>query len=620
MAHPNHASPPAATDPVQLSSDPAPSSSSASASFDGTAPESSTNNSLAEAESHLLHSPPSTSTPLHTTSVTIIDERGSPSPGTGTDTSAPAGELSYSNVDGSTRVYRFPSQLPPRTDGGDTGSSEREREQSPARVVTVRDLRNKSCWICAEEDEDDTAVGAAASSSARRRRKRFVHPCNCTLVAHESCLLAWIEQSRINHPTEDTVACPQCKAPYILVESRPLLLRLFERLDKVALQLVPVGCSAVMGGSILVACSAYGCAALRLVLGRQAAQRVLASPWPWHYWFDIPLIPFALVASKLGIAELATTWIPTVLAYSLNPFPALTTHWLIGGFTDRSADTKRRYPPGPALLALLLPWIRHAYLALRRRTFRAVLAPYLRRRHGGNRPATGNATGRRRYRVVIGDAADAEVPRAMTLQDALHNDDDEGDDRDDAANNNNNDDGNNGVDEVDVGGATRTIVITTRSLGRMCLDALSLPLIANGMGKLLATLARRSRWLARMLGMEPFLRRSDKGVGAGVGSMLSSFYTTTSAATASEAASPLTGLFGGELVRDEWQAMLPSRFDDLDPVWFRNAVGAGIYIVAKDALKLLHVYLKLRQRGKTRVADLPFRPGLVESLELREIV
>lgn len=98
-----------------------------------------------------------------------------------------------SNVDGTVRSYHFPSQ--PNASASSRSSPPRA---SPLHTtVTVADLRTKSCWICSEEDEDRPTFAQSSSSAeglpgTQRRetpvrgRRRFVHPCRCTLVAHES--------------------------------------------------------------------------------------------------------------------------------------------------------------------------------------------------------------------------------------------------------------------------------------------------------------------------------------------------------------------------------------------------------------------------------------------------
>lgn len=59
-----------------------------------------------------------------------------------------------------------------------------------------------------------------------------------------------------------------------------------------------------------------------------------------------------------------------------------------------------------------------------------------------------------------------------------------------------------------------------------------------------------------------------------------------------------------------YQSWLKSRY--------RNALGAGLFILFKDAGSLLFKYLELRQRGRERVKDLPFDQGLIAGLDLRE--
>lgn len=78
------------------------------------------------------------------------------------------------------------------------------------RQVTVGDLRNRVCWICqdgddeqseeaTEKESEQTRTGSSISASQppsspssaqaerrKRAQRRFVHPCKCTLVAHET--------------------------------------------------------------------------------------------------------------------------------------------------------------------------------------------------------------------------------------------------------------------------------------------------------------------------------------------------------------------------------------------------------------------------------------------------
>ncbi|EST05879.1 Zinc finger, RING-CH-type [Kalmanozyma brasiliensis GHG001] len=527
-------------------------------------------------------------------------------------TSAPSS--SVSNVDGSARVYRFPNDLPPRFEGSPTNPDPNER------VVTVRDLRTKSCWICSEDDEDPlpSSSQSSSSSAASSRPKRFVHPCKCTLVAHESCLLRWIDQSKRNHPLQDHVTCPQCKAPYILINNKTPLLKVFEFFDKIVTRVEPYGAVAVVGGSVLIACTTYGCVAIRMFLGKDAASRALASPWPWHYWIDIPLIPFALIASRLNVFESAMTWVPTLVAFPITSIPMVTATAAHGRLFERyvesSAFNARAYPPGPALTALLIPWIRAFYLALKRRVYRTVLKPfYSGQRSDGSTRSTGTRRNRRRV-IIVGDPdsylVDGDAPLgAQPMPDGIGGP--VAQVRDDRA--------------TDDDSPTQTVYVTHHSFARLCLGALSLPFVANLMGRVLARLARLSPLLARFLGMRNVVPAT---------SILSSFYTTKATPTSSDATpSPIASLFRGQLPLFDRQppsyeedtfadrlTLLGSstRYDDLDPVWFRNAVGAGLYILVKDAGSLLYRYLRLSQRDRTTIKDLPFQSGLVSGLDLRD--
>ena len=65
--------------------------------------------------------------------------------------------------------------------------------------LSVPDLRYAYCWVCSEEEVGDP-LAASLSSSDRTDgysslRSRFVHPCKCSLVAHEKvsfgCSTTW---------------------------------------------------------------------------------------------------------------------------------------------------------------------------------------------------------------------------------------------------------------------------------------------------------------------------------------------------------------------------------------------------------------------------------------------
>ena len=57
-----------------------------------------------------------------------------------------------------------------------------------------------------------------------------MHPCKCTLIAHEDCLLEWIRASENNpdKPLLLILKCPQCGERYRLESDNPLILRILD--------------------------------------------------------------------------------------------------------------------------------------------------------------------------------------------------------------------------------------------------------------------------------------------------------------------------------------------------------------------------------------------------------
>lgn len=93
------------------------------------------------------------------------------------------------------------------------------------RPVTVTDLKNRTCWICCQGDEEDQVEGIEPT---------WIHPCSCSLIAHETCLIEWAQKSG---PRTDDIACPQCQDTYDLVAWKPALLQLGEAFDDMELSL-----------------------------------------------------------------------------------------------------------------------------------------------------------------------------------------------------------------------------------------------------------------------------------------------------------------------------------------------------------------------------------------------
>ncbi|KAK7204021.1 hypothetical protein BZA70DRAFT_290573 [Myxozyma melibiosi] len=94
-------------------------------------------------------------------------------------------------------------------------------EQDPNSSVSPASNDFISCWICLGTSNDPPPDGSSSHN--------WRHPCKCSLVAHESCLLTWIE------PNQDFKECPQCRAPIAPIEPPvPPTLRLQQSLRAIA--------------------------------------------------------------------------------------------------------------------------------------------------------------------------------------------------------------------------------------------------------------------------------------------------------------------------------------------------------------------------------------------------
>lgn len=80
--------------------------------------------------------------------------------------------------------------------------------------------------------------------------RAWTHPCNCTLVAHESCLLQWIKAAQQNPDrAPNALKCPQCGAKYELESKNPLMLRVLDAWNKALLRvgrLTTVSCAGII--------------------------------------------------------------------------------------------------------------------------------------------------------------------------------------------------------------------------------------------------------------------------------------------------------------------------------------------------------------------------------------
>ena len=65
--------------------------------------------------------------------------------------------------------------------------------------------------------------------------RSWTHPCNCTLVAHEKCLLEWIQSAQGESPerARNALKCPQCGTKYEIESKKSLLLNVLDAIDRI---------------------------------------------------------------------------------------------------------------------------------------------------------------------------------------------------------------------------------------------------------------------------------------------------------------------------------------------------------------------------------------------------
>jgi hypothetical protein len=222
-------------------------------------------------------------------------------------------------------------------------------------------------------------------------------------------------------------------------------------------------------------------------------------------------------------------------------------------------DLQMSFPPSPALTLCVLPWIRAAYMALRRRIFRTIL--------GQARPtplATPASPGALNAHVENGDAdRAAQLPGEADF----------------ARNHQRNEGDGHGVEAMfnDHTGERR-IVVTVGSGARILAGSLVFPYAAAGIGSLLLWLAKRQtasgRWLAKLL-----------GVGL----------------AASSAGGAVLGLSNRFVTRAP---------EYVDPVWWRNAIGGALLVLGKDIWSLTRQIMERKRADSRKIEDQPFRQSM----------
>ncbi|KAK2465165.1 hypothetical protein APHAL10511_002857 [Amanita phalloides] len=583
-------------------------------------------------------------------------------------------------------------------------------------VPTVNDLRVKLCYICREEERYDDAKTTDPP-------RAWTHPCNCTLVAHEQCLLKWIQTSQgTSVRAANALKCPQCGAKYEVQSQYPVLLRFLaagnKALQKLGRLFTVFGVATfigVIGSGIYIICAGYGAWALRKFIGDEMFDILLSNDpanWPWTAYFNLPLIPLSLIISRMQSSFTVPAIMPVLLVWpASSPVgrwgDLLREYWTDPNNARRLTLTTlppmRAWPPSPlAFGAFFVPLAKTIYRILYARLAFRVLganatslmsearqpngAPIRDGRlenhvnvaivgddHEGGRGENGEAERREenanqgrqqgqgnvQRRVIwqwnglalrirahlrdvpeprpqrqprprqnrgngqIGDANARE--RRQEVVGEPRNNDNEANNQPENPEANADADGNPVEDVVQA--AEQQIEVNTTSLGRQIGGALLIPAISSWMGSLLLRLSRHSNLLRRFLGIKlSALSKLDGRITWGARATENGFprglllfplpplgpwsyggweRLSTGESIALGLKLGMNAMWGGTRT---WA--------ESDPVWWRNSVGLGLFVVAKDCLQLLHLWLTKRELETRRVKNKDFSGVDLNELDL----
>ncbi|KAI0692320.1 hypothetical protein BC835DRAFT_1407056 [Cytidiella melzeri] len=453
-------------------------------------------------------------------------------------------------------------------------------------VPTVDDLRVKLCYICREEEQHGQHPQPPAV---------WVHPCNCTLVAHEKCLLNWIQSSQEEPARKDkALKCPQCSATYELESNNPRILKLLNNLNgtvtlagKVVFACSIAGAVAACGFGLYIVMTSYGAHAVQDFLGREMYETLLSddpSRWPWHAYANLPLVPVSLILSRtkyvntMPLISLFYCWTTT------NP-PALPG----GPIWRRPLDQYPfqpvlTWPPSPAMVTVMLPVISRVYRrAIQRLEHWAMGIPSAPERRIG------------RIELALADGGPLNVRIAANFMD--DGDAGEGEHAAGAAARDQGQQQEAGAPVQDpAAAAAETVRISGSSLGRFIGGALLIPKIANVMGTLLYHLSMHSLLLRKFLAIRRPLntRRAPS-----FWTLLDFYPPRSGTGTWSQAG------YGARVGLNVLLAGTKT-WAEADPVWWRNSVGLGVFMLARDCLRILHLSLAKKEIETRRVKSRSF--------------
>ncbi|KAI9508053.1 hypothetical protein F5148DRAFT_1284464 [Russula earlei] len=540
---------------------------------------------------------------------------------------------------------------------------------------TIDDLSVKLCFICREEERHDNPPDPPPL---------WVHPCKCTLVAHESCLVRWIlTQQRDFGRSRGELKCPQCGELYEFEGYNPVGLRFLNSVNRALSRfgrVIILFCAGTLivsfGAGIYLTCTTYGAFAVHEFLGPDMFRALLtANPtkWPWHAWIHLPLVPFSLIASRTS----SVLWATSPLVPLLFPWPS--TLPVVAAANAEQAGTWAVRPPAavapaPGTRVRDVPprAISWPHVGLDQQGRQGPLQPgdeqeglqrgqreqeqqerppqlrpqQQQQRQQRQQAAPPGPGEQHRFQLQVGEQfhlefthvlfgpegppADAPGPALVApvnpaagagavdnlvgeepQQPEGQQEQEEEQQAQPAGQ------GQEQWDENDAGAvAARAIRTTGASLGRLIGGALAMPTIARIMGAVLLRISHIVPLVRTIIAHRPPVPPAAPAAslvglwGAASVSALRLFGRAGANADLDQSGLGAKLLGGFLATSNEWARS--------DPVWWRNALGLGIYLVAKDGLKVLHLLLAKKELKERHIKNKSFSGIDLTQLDLME--
>ncbi|KAI8830030.1 hypothetical protein BJ741DRAFT_621462 [Chytriomyces cf. hyalinus JEL632] len=259
--------------------------------------------------------------------------------------------------------------------------------------IEAERIEARTCWICLESESEDTPrdnpeprrssrVGRMSSlsiaailgnsnstpnasplsgpSSRTTDASAWVHPCRCLgLDAHHLCLLRFVAERRTTHPG-DPVKCPVCLYVYDIDEEADWLGAVLAFGDRATRSLVPYATFTAISATVYIMSTAYGAYAIVATCGPQLADSILSDDGMWgsRTWIGMPMIPIALIASRLDIADNVLPVLPFLILSNQQPISIT-------------------LPPSPTVTLCFLPWARAIYKEIWRLVYHLTISKSL---------------------------------------------------------------------------------------------------------------------------------------------------------------------------------------------------------------------------------------------------